>query len=102
MRNALTASPYEKTTRHYLFDRIEVAAYVFTGPRKGTHLNADFQRPREPQHFCLLGAFYCEFPSGPHLGELSRIARNITGQDGFYGIASGRYIPHEDRQAMGY
>lgn len=102
MRNALTATPYEKVTRHYLFDRIEVSAHVFTVPRMGTHLNADFQRQREPQNFCILGAFYCDYPSGPHLGELASMARSITGQDGFFGIASGRYIRHEDRQAMGY
>lgn len=92
MRPAATASDYERGTRPYLFDRIEVSARLFTGPRPGNYLRADFDRPTEPANFCILGAFYCDFPSGPHLWEFASIAQEICGADGFFGIASARRI----------
>lgn len=92
MRSAATASNYERATRPYLYDRIEVSAVLFTGPRPGNYLRADFDRPTERVPFSILGAFYCEFPSGPHLGELAALAHDVCGADGFFGVASARRI----------
>ena len=92
MRDAATASDYEKCTRPYRFDRIEVSASIFVGPRPGDYLRADFDRPQEKAPFSLLGEFYCEFPSGPLLGELAGLASDVCGQSGFFGFRSGRLL----------
>lgn len=96
MRDARTASDYEKCTRPYVFDRIEVSASVFVGPRPGDYLMADFHRQQEKAPFCLLGTFYCEFPGGPHLGELASMAAEVCGQGGFFGFKRGRRLPADE------
>lgn len=92
MRPAATASDYERVTRPYVFDRIEVAASVFTSERPGNYLAADFDRTTERVAFSVLGAYYCEFPSGPNLLELSHIAASILERDGFYGLRTARRL----------
>ncbi|AQH06199.1 hypothetical protein A9R05_45245 (plasmid) [Burkholderia sp. KK1] len=90
MFDVKTASDYVRGAFPYRFDRIEVKGSIFTGPAKGTHLRADFDRPREPVSFCLLGEWYCDYPSGPHLGVLANKAADILGANGFFGLASAR------------
>ncbi|CAM2198437.1 conserved protein of unknown function (plasmid) [Paraburkholderia kururiensis] len=90
MFDVKTASDYVRGAFPYRFDRIEVKGSVFTRPATGTHLLADFERPREAVSFCLLGEWYCDFPSGPHLGELASKAADILGADGFFGLAGAR------------
>jgi len=92
MRNATTASETEKCYLPYRFDRIEVSASIFVGPRPGNYLRADFDRPQEKAPFSLLGEFYCEFPSGPHLGELAGLASEVCGEGGFFGFKGGRRL----------
>jgi hypothetical protein len=92
MFDAKTASDYVRCAYPYKFDRIEVKGSMFTGPATGTHLRADFERPSEPISFCLLGEWYCDFPSGPHLGELAGKAAEILGAGGFFGLGSARRI----------
>lgn len=86
------ASEYQKCIYPWIFDRIEVTGARFTGPRSGTHLTADFERPTEPVAFCLLGTYCCEFQGGPHLAALSAAAAEIVGGGGFYGMKGGRRL----------
>lgn len=83
------ATPYMRAVWPYVFDRIEVAGRVFTGPPPGDYFRAVFERPSEPVRFCLLGTFHCEYPSGPHLALLANRAAELVG-DGFYGLGSAR------------
>ncbi|MBN3776914.1 hypothetical protein G3O06_04925 [Burkholderia sp. Ac-20345] len=92
MYDAKTATDYVKGAFPYKFDRIEVTGGVFSGPPPGDYLMADFQRPREPVSFCLLGEWYCDYPSGPHLGVLAHMVAEIVGGGGFYGLAGARRI----------
>lgn len=87
-----TASDYEKCIRPYVFDRIEVCANVFTQPVKNNCHQAVFQTPTEPLRFSLLGAFQCDYPSGPHLGALAHTAQEICGRNGFFGTTSRRKL----------
>lgn len=96
MLEAKTASDYVRCAFPHKFDRIEVKGSVFTGPAPGTYLRAILERPSVPVSFCLLGAWYCDFPSGPHLGALAAKAAEIVGADGFYGLASARRIGVND------
>ncbi len=86
------ATPYQQCIRPWVYDRIEVRASVFTGPAKGTHHRADFERPTEELRFSLVGTWHCEFPSGPHLGDFAAYCRGVTGRDGFYGLAGLRRV----------
>jgi hypothetical protein len=92
MRPIASASDYERCTHPYVFDRVEVSANVFAAPPSGTHHLAIFQRETVPADFCILGAFHCEFPSGPNLAVLAWLAAEIMGADGFYGIRSARRL----------
>lgn len=85
-------SEYQKCIFPWVFDRIEVSGSYFTGPATGTYAMANFDRPREPVAFCLLGAFHCEFESGPNLSVLANKAAEIVGVGGFYGMKSGRRV----------
>ena len=86
------ADEYQKCIHPRVYDRIEVTGKRFIGPAPGTHLLADFERPSEPVAFCLLGTFYCEYQSGPHLAVLAHRAAEIVGGGGFYGMKSGRRL----------
>ena len=72
-------------------DRITVSGRRFTGPAKGRHLTAEFDRPSEPVSFSLLGEWRCSYKSGPRLTDLASIAGELTGP-GFYGLAGSRLI----------
>ena len=85
------ATEYQRCTHPWVFDRIEVTGSRFTGPATGTHLRADFERPREPVAFSLLGTWCCDFQGGPHLGALANMAGEIVGA-GFYGMKGGRRV----------
>lgn len=86
------ATAYQRCIRPWIHDRIEVAGSRFTGPATGTHLTADFDRPSEPVAFSLLGAWCCDYESGPHLGALANLAGEIVGGAGFYGMKSARRV----------
>lgn len=86
------ASPYQKCINPWQFDRIEVRADVFVGPVVGTHHRAFYERPTVRGDFCLLGAWCCEYESGPHLGNLAAYCAKLTGEDGMYGIAGLRRV----------
>ncbi|BBO86780.1 hypothetical protein DSCO28_73460 (plasmid) [Desulfosarcina ovata subsp. sediminis] len=86
------ATPYQQCTRPWVFDHIEVRGSIFTGPATGTHLLADFERPTEEVRFSLLGAYHCDYPSGPRLDALANYAANVTGRGGFYGMGSARRL----------
>lgn len=96
MRPATTATAEERLWFPHLFDRIEVAGRRCTGPAPGAYLQADFDRPSEPVAFSILGAFCCEFRSGPNLRELADLAAEIVG-GGFYGLRSARRLPRGDQ-----
>lgn len=86
------ATDYQRCLYPWIYDRIEVTGSRFTGPAKGTHLMADFERPTEPVAFCLLGTFHCDYQSGPHLGVLAAMAADIVGGSGRYGMMGGRRV----------
>lgn len=88
------ATPYQQCSMPWVFDRIEVSGSVFIGPAPGTYHRADFDRPREVIRFSLLGAWNCEFSSGPNLQVLANYCAKVTGERGFYGIASARSAGH--------
>lgn len=96
MRPATTATVDERLWFPYVFDRIEVTGRRFTGPAPGAYLQADFDRPSEPIAFSLLGAYHCEFPSGPNLLELADLATAIVG-GGFYGLRAARRLRRGDQ-----
>lgn len=86
------ATSYQKCIKPWVFDRIEVSGRVFTGPALGTYHRADFDRPSEPISFSLLGAWHCEFQSGPNLQALANYCGKIIGDAGFYGMVSARRV----------
>lgn len=86
------ATPYQQCALPWVFDRIEVSGRVFTGPAQSTHLRADFERPTEEIRFSLVGAWHCDYPSGPHLVALANYCGSVTGRAGFYGLAGARRV----------
>ena len=87
-----TATDYQRCLLPYVFDRIEVTGRTFIGPRLGTHLMADDERPSEPVAFSLLGAWRCDFPSGPNATVLANLAGEVLQAEGFYGQACARRL----------
>lgn len=92
MIRAENATPYQQCIKPWVFDHIEVSGRVFTGPAPGTYHRADFDRPREPIRFSLLGTWHCEFQSGPNLQALANYCGEVIGEGGFYGLASARRV----------
>lgn len=45
-----------------------------------------------PIRFSLLGTWHCEFQSGPNLSALANYCGSVTGEGGFYGLASARRV----------
>lgn len=86
------ASPYQKSIQPWVFDRIEISGRVFIGPAKEGRNRADFERPTEEIRFSLVGAWNCEYQSGPNLLALATYCVSITGRGGFYGMASARRV----------
>lgn len=86
------ATPYQRCTNPWIYDRIEVTGSLFTEPRKGTHLSADFERARESIRFSLLRSWHCEFASGPNQFALASYCATVTGCGGFFGMANGRRV----------
>lgn len=89
------ATAYQQCIQPWVFDRIEVRGRVFTGPAQGTHLRADFERPTEEIRFSLVGAWHCDYPSGPHLAALANYCGSVIGSAGFYGLAGARRVAVE-------
>ena len=92
MIKAEEATDYQRCIYPHKFDRIEVTGSFFTGPAPGTYLRADFERPRESVSFSLLGAWHCQYASGPSLFALADMAGEILGIRGFYGLGTARRI----------
>lgn len=67
----------------WVFDRIEVVGYVPEGDRE-----------REVR-FSLLGAWHCDYRSGPHLSALANYCSKITGKSGYYGLVKARRVTWE-------
>ncbi|MDD2462480.1 MAG: hypothetical protein PHI97_00620 [Desulfobulbus sp.] len=86
------ATPYEKCTRPWLFDRIEISGSVFTDSGDPNQNRDSFQRPTVKIRFSLLGVWFCSFQSGPNLQELANYCASISGQRGFYGFSNARRV----------
>ena len=73
----------------WLFDRITVEGRAFINlPYRFTG-RQEFDWPSEPVSFCLVGAYWCDYASGPNLTKLADLAGKLTGA-GFYGLKSAR------------
>lgn len=92
MIQAEQATPYEKCTKPWLFDRIEVSGNVFTDSiNPAVHVDS-FSRPTRKIQFSILGAWFCSFHSGPNLQSLANYCAKITGESGFFGFVNARRI----------
>ncbi len=92
MIRAEEATPYEKCTRPWLFDRIEVHGSVFADQNVPNRQKDSFQRPTKIIQFSLLGTWFCSFQSGPNLQVLANYCSMITGKSGFYGFTYARRV----------
>lgn len=79
-----------------IIDRIEISGRVFTGPKPGNYINADFDRKSENISFSLIKPIEVPnfFIDGINNNFIAHIAASIAGP-GFYGIETYRLNPNK-------
>lgn len=85
------ATPYIKCVMPWIYDRLEVTANLFIITPENMARDS-FKRTTEEVSFCLLGAWHCEYQSGPNLQALAYHCTKITKRAGFYGMANKRKL----------